>query len=106
MLASADAMVKVEREGELLMLPVGAMLCEKDVIVTEEAGIVVSYPEEETRLELAPATRLEVLNHRKGKQLRLLKGSLSAEVAPQPEESPMRLFTPSAEAVVLARVSP
>ncbi len=44
MLASADAMVKVEREGELLMLPVGSMLCVKDVIVTEEAGIVVSYP--------------------------------------------------------------
>ncbi len=52
-------------------------------------------------MELAPATRLEVLNHHKGKQLRLLKGSLNAEVAPQPEESPMRLFTPGAEAVVL-----
>ncbi|MCX6854732.1 MAG: FecR domain-containing protein, partial [Verrucomicrobia bacterium] len=62
---------------------------------------VVSYPEEETRLELAPSTRLEVLLHRDGKQLRLQTGSLSAEVSPQPEGRPMRLFSQGAEAVVL-----
>lgn len=100
-LASADAAVKVERAGVAMMLPVGTMLREGDVIITGGAGIVASYPVEETRLELDPHTRLEVLTHRDGKRLRLLAGSLSAEVSPQPEGRPMRLFSPGAEAVVL-----
>jgi ferric-dicitrate binding protein FerR (iron transport regulator) len=100
-LASADAVVKVQRDDLMLSLSVGAELQVGDVIVTEQSGIVVSYPEEETRLELAPATRLEVLAHQRGKHLRLLTGSLSAEVAPQPEGRPMRLFSSEMEAVVL-----
>ncbi len=100
-IASADAMVKVERDGNGVMLPVGAMLLEKDAVVTEGACVVLSYLAEETRIELAPETHLEVLNHRHGKQLRLHAGLLTAEVSPQPEASPMRLFTQDTEAVVL-----
>jgi ferric-dicitrate binding protein FerR (iron transport regulator) len=100
-IASADAAVSVERSGETLRLNLGAPLRAGDVVVSESAGIVLSYPSEETRLELVPATRLEVLSHRDGKRLRLIAGSLSADVAPQPENRPMRLFTTDAEAVVL-----
>jgi len=100
-IASADSTVQVERAGETMRLPLGTMLIEGDVVVSEGTSIVVSYPEEETRIELAPGTRLEVLRHREGKRLRLHAGTLSAEVAPQPEGRPMRLFTLDAEAVVL-----
>lgn len=99
--ASADAGVKVERDGAMVMLDLGAALRRGDVIVTGSESVVISYPAEETRLELSPATRLEVMSHREGKRLRLLAGSLTAEVAPQPEARPMRLFTSDAEAVVL-----
>lgn len=98
---SADAMVHVERDGKGVMLPVGAMLLEKDAVVTQGASVVLSYLAEETRLELASETKLEVLSHRDGKQLRLRAGSLTAEVSPQPEASPMRVFSQGAEAVVL-----
>jgi hypothetical protein len=99
--ASADAGVKVERAGAVVTLGLGAALRSDDVIVADAAGIVISYLTEETRLELAPHSRVEIMSHRDGKRLRLLAGALTAEVAPQPENAPMRLFTSEAEAVVL-----
>lgn len=99
--ASADGPVSVERDGRMLALHLGDELSVGDVVHASRGGIVAAYVAEETRLELSAQAQLKVLDHQTGKRLRLLAGSLSADVAMQPEERPLRLFLADAEAVVL-----
>jgi anti-sigma factor RsiW len=71
-------------------------------IRTEGAGseALVVFPDG-TRLELGPDTQVRDFFDLPGKSLRLERGFLRADVAPQPPGRPMVFFSPQAEATVL-----
>ena len=73
----------------------------KGTIMVESEGIpaTFSYPDG-TSFSLTAGSELTVA-HLNGKRLQLLRGALIADVSPQPNNEPLIVLTPTAEATVL-----
>ncbi len=73
-----------------------------ELALSATASATIAYDNDATRLRTQPGARL-VLGQTddNGKRVELLAGAVSASVAPQPKDQPMRLITPHAVATVL-----
>lgn len=82
----------IERAG--VAQPAGATLRPGDQLVSSDRAMVLAWPGEGTRLELAANSRVhaEVLDGRK--VLRLEQGGLEADVAQQPSDGGLAIITP------------
>lgn len=68
-------------------------------IVRSGSPLALGYEGEKTTLELASGSELGIDSHQHAKNLRLIRGRLSASVAPQ--QNPMRIATPEGTAEVI-----
>jgi hypothetical protein len=94
--------LSVRRAGETLTVSVGFALQPGDTLVArEEAGAVISFAPEKTRLEIRPGTSMRMIGLSGGKQFGVATGVVEAIVARQRPFRPMVLTTPQAEARVL-----
>lgn len=62
--------------------------------------LVIRFPDK-TWVELGPATELGEIKTESGKRLWVVKGTLQAQILPQPKDQPMIFATPHGEAKVL-----
>lgn len=94
--------VTVLRRGKSITPALAFGVKSGDQIETSANAVVaVVYPKETTRLELQPAAQLRVEQTNESKRLELLRGTLTAKIAPQPKGQPMIVTTPHAEARVM-----
>jgi ferric-dicitrate binding protein FerR (iron transport regulator) len=102
---AADSGVSIRRGDRTLPGTAGAPLAAGDRIETA-AGQRVSfvYVDDETRVSLGKNTAALFEKSTGGKRLFLHRGTLDADVAPQPENMPMVIGTPHAELAVLGTV--
>ncbi|GEM_PF-825129 len=104
-LAEKQGNVTVERGGKLYTIDNGTPLYAGDSVRTENGGrAVVSYPDS-TKVEIKTASSI-ILNpapaeQKFGKKVQIVDGTVSANVAKQPEGFPMLFQTFNARAIVL-----
>jgi ferric-dicitrate binding protein FerR (iron transport regulator) len=82
----------VERAG--VSQPAGSALRRGDRFVSGAAPAVLSWPDEDTRLDLAAGSRLQIEELGLRKVVRLDQGGLEAAVAPQPAAGGLVIVTP------------
>lgn len=85
------------RDGRRIALDAGFDLRAGDLLVADTP--VSMRLDGESRLDLAPGTRLRLLPAGGGERLRLEAGSIAADIAPQP--SPLVIATPDARAEIV-----
>ena len=94
--------VRVWRKQQNLLAASGFALQAGDWVFTGEDGsAAVDFPGETTRISLGGKAEFGVVAVRPGKQLKLVAGTLIANVARQSASQPMLLRTPTAKAEVL-----
>lgn len=97
-IAAADAGARVERRGETFAATPGLALHEGDVV---RGWASIRY-EDGTTLDLGAASELLVESREiEPKRVRLQKGTLAAEVTPQPEGRAMVVASPQIETKIL-----
>jgi ferric-dicitrate binding protein FerR (iron transport regulator) len=92
--------VQVERAGSSLDAEAGMTLCAGDVVRSRRGGARIAIVGEDTHFTLAPRSAMVLQELRGQKRFELREGSVSAEVAKQPE-GPMIWLTDDARAEVL-----
>jgi hypothetical protein len=79
-----------------------AILEPNDLVEVGPKGYAtIQFPEETTHLQLLAGGQAQFASGKKGKAITLNQGTLQAEVAKQPEGSPMTLVTPQAKVTVI-----
>ncbi|MFC7336039.1 FecR domain-containing protein [Haloferula chungangensis] len=100
-----DAAVFATIGGEKRTITSGSELASGEVVVVPPGcRLTIGYRTEETFVAFDGGSSFELLGGDEGKRLRLKQGSLRAEVARQPNETPMRIVTDDSEIVVLGTV--
>jgi ferric-dicitrate binding protein FerR (iron transport regulator) len=99
---ASDREAVLVRQGETLALQPGVEVLEQDRIRASESGTtVLQYYGETTTLTLSSGAAAWFWTENGAKRVRLDKGVLLGDVAPQPTSHPMVFLTPHAEALVL-----
>ncbi|MDX1565871.1 MAG: FecR family protein, partial [Phycisphaeraceae bacterium] len=93
--------VWIERDGKLIGVETTEDLVAGDVVRTESGRAVIRYHEEATVLSVFHNTRLSLMETDGGKTVDLAGGKLMAEVAKQPQNRPMKLYSQHGTATVL-----
>jgi ferric-dicitrate binding protein FerR (iron transport regulator) len=95
-------------EGEVYVLPAkekmkagGVLLPGQGLETRGSRSRVLGRYADQTRVELAPDTAVELLTRGESVRLSIARGSLRAKVSPQPQERPMTIETPHGEVRVL-----
>ncbi len=91
----------VIRRGEAMPAVVGLKLHPGDVIRTT-APLLFAYPDDGTRVRVKERTELSLEGE--GKRLKMKTGDVECTVTTQPEDRPMVVVTPHAEAIVKGTV--
>ncbi len=100
-LAATSGEVSIERAGQKLLVTQVVDLQVGDSLRTETgAGAQIIFRGERTRLELAGDTQLVVHQMEFGKRFELRRGSVTADIATQSGDRPLRLITSDAIATV------
>lgn len=100
LLRTTTADVQVIRADRAIGTHAGMVLLAEDRLHSVAGGAEILYPDH-TRLHIQAATELRLWDERGAKRVRLERGEVRAEVAPQPPGKAMKLLTAQAEAEVL-----
>jgi ferric-dicitrate binding protein FerR (iron transport regulator) len=100
-LVEKDAPPVVLREGKAEPAETNAKIRAGDRVETRGGGVRLHYLNEATVLDLKSDTVARLGLSAGAKTVRLDRGELSATVAKQPEDRPLRFVTPHADAVVV-----
>ena len=89
------------RDGGGAMLSAGQALTSGNALTTGgNASATLGWEGEDTRIEVAPSTRLRLLPSA-GKRLELEQGRVRVSAAPQPADQPLVIVTPRADLTVV-----
>jgi hypothetical protein len=101
-IVSLEGPVFLQRGQERIAATIGMRPRPDDAVLVEtRARAVLAYKREATQLELRAGSRASFSKRNGSKVVQLDQGTLLADVAQQPSDSPMRIDTPSAHATVI-----
>lgn len=101
-LARVKGEVEVVRAGKASRAAAGLKLQTGDLIrAAHGAEAIVQYENESTFFRLRQDSSVRLVGNNRGKRVELARGSLDADVAPQPRFHPMMVTTPQARTTML-----